>query len=64
MAKDSEPAIKVGGKLVIQKDSIFTGCTAHCIDLILEDIGKESNDGMVVEQGKRMIGFICNRVSS
>ncbi|XP_057962814.1 uncharacterized protein LOC131154213 isoform X1 [Malania oleifera] len=59
---DNEAAMKAGGKLLMQKrpNLYWTACAAHCIDLILEDIGKKSNVKKVLEDARTITSFIYN----
>lgn len=59
---DNEAAIKSGGKKLMEKfpNLYWTACSAHCIDLILEDFGKRKNIKTVIEQGKVITQFIYN----
>lgn len=43
MVTDNEAAIKLGEKKLMQKFSNlhWTACSAHCIDMILENMGKK-----------------------
>ena len=38
----------------------WTACSAHCIDLILEDIGKRSQESHCIAKGKKITQFIYN----
>ncbi|KAG8634277.1 hypothetical protein MANES_17G022250v8 [Manihot esculenta] len=59
---DNEAAIKSGGKKLMEKfpNLYWTACSAHCIDLILEEFGKRKNIKTVIEQGKVITQFIYN----
>ena len=59
---DNEAAIKSGGKKLTDKfpNLNWPACSAHCIDLILEDFGKRKNTKAVIEQGKVITQFIYN----
>jgi len=43
---------------------VFSPCTAHCIDLLLEDIGKFHWVSYVIDKGHRVIKFITNHQAS
>ncbi|XVE57080.1 hypothetical protein DITRI_Ditri04bG0063300 [Diplodiscus trichospermus] len=53
---DNEAAMKVGGKKLVDEfpHLYWTSCIAHCMDLILEDIGKRKRIAELVEQAKRI----------
>ena len=38
----------------------WTPCAAHCLDLILEDIGKLSRVKRAIQRGIKLVGFIYN----
>ncbi|XP_021603892.1 uncharacterized protein LOC110608919 [Manihot esculenta] len=59
---DNETAIKSSGKKLMEKFSnlYWIACSAHCINLILEDFGKRKNIKTVIEQGKVITQFIYN----
>ncbi|XP_042465661.1 uncharacterized protein LOC122048123 [Zingiber officinale] len=59
---DSEGANKVAGaKLMIERQHLFwSPCAAHCIDLMLEDIGKTTKVKKCVEKAKQIMSFIYN----
>ena len=38
----------------------WTACSAHCIDLILEDIGKKKSVKKIIDQAKVITQFIYN----
>ena len=50
------------GKLLQAKRShlFWTPCAAHCLDLILEDIGKIARVKKAIERGISLVGFIYN----
>ncbi|XP_028055925.1 uncharacterized protein LOC114260062 [Camellia sinensis] len=54
---DNEATIKVVGyKLMQKKENLYwTGCAAHCIDLMLEDIGKKKSVAKVLDCAKESI---------
>jgi len=43
-----------------RKNLYWTHCAAHCIDLILEDIGKINKVGNTIKKGVALSGFIYN----
>lgn len=57
---DNEAAMKAAGKKLMEKRPhlYWTACAAHCIDLILEDIGKKKSVGSVLENAKKITRFI------
>ncbi|KAL7175765.1 hypothetical protein ACSBR2_029371 [Camellia fascicularis] len=59
---DNEAAIKaVGYKLMQKRKNLYwTGCAAHCIDLMLEDIGKKKSVAKVLDCAKVITRFIYN----
>ncbi|XP_058209973.1 uncharacterized protein LOC131323277 isoform X1 [Rhododendron vialii] len=59
---DNEAAMKAAGKKLMEKRPhlYWTACTAHCIDLILEDIGEKKNVKAVLEKAKKVTRFIYN----
>ncbi|XP_043813655.1 uncharacterized protein LOC122723833 isoform X2 [Manihot esculenta] len=59
---DNEAAIKLGGKKLMEKfpNLYLTVCSAHCIDLILEDIGKKKSVKKIIVQAKVITQFIYN----
>lgn len=54
--------ILVLGKLleIRRKHLFWTPCAAHCIDLMLEDIGKLTKVHKAIERGISLVGFIYN----
>jgi hypothetical protein len=52
----------VAGRMLEEKHRTiwWTPCAAHCLDLMLEDIGKIEWVKKAVEQGKRIIRYIYN----
>ncbi|XP_073138632.1 uncharacterized protein [Henckelia pumila] len=59
---DSESANKAAGqKLMIERPHIFwSPCAAHCIDLMLEDIGKMTKVKKCIDKAKQITSFIYN----
>ena len=47
-----------------RKHLFWTPCAAHCIDLILEDIGKIPKVKRVIKNGISLVGFIYNHAMS
>ncbi|XP_071913925.1 uncharacterized protein [Coffea arabica] len=59
---DSESSMKAAGQLLMKKrkNLFWSPCAAHCIDLMLEDIGKMDNVKETIAQGKKITSFIYN----
>lgn len=59
---DSEAANKAAGtKLMLERPHIFwSPCAAHCIDLMLEDIGKMKKVKKCIENARKITSFIYN----
>ena len=59
---DNEATYKSAGNLLMLKRThiFWSPCAAHCIDLILEDIGKRKNVKEMVEKAKEVTTFIYN----
>jgi hypothetical protein len=59
---DSATVYKATGRLVEQEFSwiTWTPCTPHCLDLLLEDVGKLPWAAEVVEEAKAVVKFITN----
>ncbi|XP_073034578.1 uncharacterized protein [Primulina eburnea] len=59
---DSESANKAAGqKLMIERPHMFwSPCAAHCIDLMLEDIGKMTKVKRCIDKAKQITSFIYN----
>jgi hypothetical protein len=59
---DSATVCKTAGKLVEQEFSwiTWTSCTPHCLDLLLEDVGKLPWAAKVVAEAKAVVKFITN----
>ncbi|WJX29351.1 hypothetical protein P8452_18003 [Trifolium repens] len=53
--------VLAGKHLQVSRPKIFwTPCAAHCLDLMLEDIGKIPRVSKVVKKGISLVGFIYN----
>ncbi|GKV13856.1 hypothetical protein SLEP1_g24823 [Rubroshorea leprosula] len=61
-----ESTLFIGGKLLEEnrKHIFWTPCAAHCIDLILENIGKISKVKKTIQRAMSFIGFIYNHSST
>ncbi|XP_073024247.1 uncharacterized protein [Primulina eburnea] len=59
---DSEGANKAAGaKLMMERPHLFwSPCAAHCLDLILEDVGKMEKVKKCIEKAKQITSFIHN----
>jgi hypothetical protein len=59
---DSAVVCKAAGRLVEQEFSwiTWTMCTPHCLDLLLEDVGKLPWAAEVVAKAKAVVKFIPN----
>ncbi|XP_075493557.1 uncharacterized protein LOC142531344 [Primulina tabacum] len=59
---DSEGAMKAASaKLMMERPHLFwSPCAAHCLDLILEDVGKMQNVKKCIEKAKQIKSFIYN----
>ncbi|XP_031386368.1 uncharacterized protein LOC116199913 isoform X1 [Punica granatum] len=59
---DNEAAMKATGKLLMakRKHLYWTTCTTHCLDLILEDLGKKSSVKILIIDAKKITSFIYN----
>ena len=57
---DNEPNFKAAGQMLMQKRQhlFWSPCAAHCIDLMLEDIGKMSHIKKTIEEGRMITSFI------
>jgi hypothetical protein len=57
---DSAVVYKAAGRLVEQEFSwiMWTPCTPHCLDLLLEDVGKLPWAAEVVAEAKAVVKFI------
>jgi hypothetical protein len=62
VVKDSAVVYKAVGRLVEQEFSwiTWTPCTPHCLDLLLEDVGKLPWAAEVVAEAKVVVKFITN----
>jgi len=62
----SAAVCKAAGRLVEQEFFwiTWTPCTPHCLDLLLEDVGKLPWAAKVVAEGKAMVKFITNHHQS
>ena len=54
---DSAASFVAAGNLVTEKypGIVSSPCSAHCLDLLLEDIGKLHWVGAVIDQGKEVV---------
>lgn len=53
--------VLAGKHLQVSRPKIFwTPCAAHCLDLMLEDIGKIPRVKKVIQKGMTLVGFIYN----
>ncbi|KAK5774996.1 hypothetical protein PVK06_042862 [Gossypium arboreum] len=61
---DNEAAMKTAGtKLMLKRKHLYwTSCTAHCLDLYLEDIGKRPSVTKVLNEAKKVTCFIYNHI--
>ena len=51
----------LGKILEVTRPKIFwTPCAAHCLDLMLEDIGKIPKVKRVIQRGIKLVGYIYN----
>ena len=59
---DSAASCVAAGKLLMEKypNIVSSPCSAHCLDLLLEDIGKMHWVCAVINQGKEVVKFITN----
>lgn len=59
---DNGANYKAAGQLLMEKRSklYWTPCAAHCIDLILEDISKETEVKAIISNCQSITGFIYN----
>jgi hypothetical protein len=59
---DSAAVCKIASRLVEQEFSwiTWTPCTPHCLDLLLEDVGKLAWAAEVVAEAKAVVKFITN----
>jgi selenocysteine lyase/cysteine desulfurase len=63
---DSAAACKAAGRLVEEQfpHITWTPCTAHCLDLLLEDIGKLPWAKDLLREGKDIVQFVMNHHKS
>jgi hypothetical protein len=63
---DSAASCVAAGKLIMQTFSsiVCSPCTAHCLDLLLEDIAKLQWIGGVIDQGREIVKFVTNHQAS
>ncbi|XP_010527565.1 PREDICTED: uncharacterized protein LOC104804899 [Tarenaya hassleriana] len=56
----------LAGKMLEEKRShlFWSPCAAHCVDLILEDIGKISSIKLTIKRAISVVGFIYNHSST
>jgi len=57
----------VGARKILEerfKHSVFSPCAAHCLDLLLEDIGKLAWASCAVDKGRAAVKFITNHHKS
>ena len=61
---DNEAAMKAAGRKLMEKRQhlYWTACSAHCLDLCLEDIGKKSSIQWALEEAKKVTCFIYNHI--
>jgi len=59
---NSAASCVAAGKLLTGKypNVVNSPCSAHCLDLLLEDIGKLHWVGAVIDQWKEVVKFITN----
>ncbi|XP_051133269.1 uncharacterized protein LOC127252924 [Andrographis paniculata] len=59
---DSEASMKAAGKKLMRKRKhiFWSPCAAHCIDLMLEDIGDILSVKDTIKEARRITGFIYN----
>ncbi|XP_021754926.1 uncharacterized protein LOC110720229 [Chenopodium quinoa] len=57
---DNEASVKAAGKKLMDRfpHLNWTACAAHCLDLLLEDIGKKSSIKSVIERARKVSQFI------
>jgi hypothetical protein len=62
VVSDNGANFKAAGRLIMdQYNHIFwTPCAAHCIDLMLEDTGKDDDIGVIVKKAQDFTNFIYN----
>ncbi|KAK5793094.1 hypothetical protein PVK06_034230 [Gossypium arboreum] len=59
---DNEAAIKANGKMLMRKRRhlYWSACFAHCLDLILEEIGNRKSVRRILDEAKKITSFIYN----
>ncbi|MCL7031693.1 hypothetical protein MKW94_008692 [Papaver nudicaule] len=59
---DTTPNFKVAGKMLVDRYKTFfwSACAVHCIDLMLEELGKMENVKEIFVKAKRISQFIYN----
>ena len=59
---DNEAAMKAAGQKLMRKRKhlYWTACAAHCMDLILEDIGKSKSVNAILNDAMSITSFIYN----
>ncbi|KAI3742410.1 hypothetical protein L1987_60091 [Smallanthus sonchifolius] len=59
---DNGSNFKLAGKMLMEKRKhiFWTPCAAHCLDLMLEDIGKIQKVKTTIEKGIFLVGYIYN----
>ncbi|XVF23468.1 hypothetical protein REPUB_Repub13aG0041500 [Reevesia pubescens] len=59
---NNETIVKAGGNMLMQKRKhLYWGaCSAHCLDLILEEIGNKKSVKKVLDDAKKITTFIYN----
>eukprot|EP00262_Sarcandra_glabra_P001415 TRINITY_DN1151_c0_g1_i1.p1 TRINITY_DN1151_c0_g1~~TRINITY_DN1151_c0_g1_i1.p1 ORF type:complete len:405 (-),score=41.67 TRINITY_DN1151_c0_g1_i1:1916-3130(-) len=59
---DNAANYKAAGKLLMEKRRhlYWTPCAAHCVDLILEDLGKQKEADSVIGKARAVTSFIYN----
>ncbi|KAK4421880.1 hypothetical protein Salat_2138600 [Sesamum alatum] len=59
---DNESSFRAAGEMLMQKRKhlFWSPCAAHCIDLMLEDIGKLKSVRATIDEAKRITSFIYN----
>ncbi|KAL0458128.1 UNVERIFIED_CONTAM: hypothetical protein Slati_0440000 [Sesamum latifolium] len=59
---DNESSFRAAGEILMQKIKhlFWSPCEAHCIDLMLEDIGKMKSVKATIDEAKRITSFIYN----
>ncbi|XP_022019609.2 uncharacterized protein LOC110919653 [Helianthus annuus] len=59
---DNGANFKLAGKMLMEKrkNLFWTPCAAHCLDLMLEDIGKIPDVKKTIEQAIFVVGYIYN----